>query len=220
MRLPGGANPSKEGIFDVVRCVEVFVSRPRAGGHWCGKRRSPAEHHQELRFQPRHHAGRRQLRHPECRLRHHSRHVLFDFSSLNYQSIDSFSLTLNFGGTNGRTNILGFSIPNEMWFVRPAAGNTGSPLAYLLHPLTDAASATQVFNFNALSLFDTFNGIVSQGKFGLWFAEETPGADSFNLVSATLTVNGAAAVPEPTGLALTGLALAALALSRRRRARA
>lgn len=145
---------------------------------------------------------------------------VFDFSSLNYQSIDSFSLTLNFGGTNGRTNILGFSIPNEMWFVRPAAGNTGSPLAYLLHPLTDAASATQVFNFNALSLFDTFNGIVSQGKFGLWFAEETPGADSFNLVSATLTVNGAAAVPEPTGLALTGVALAALALSRRRRARA
>lgn len=139
----------------------------------------------------------------------------FDFSSLNIGTVTSLSLSLTFSATN---DVFLFIFPED-WRVRPASGTTGS--SNLFDMTRSGGTVTQTFTFTAANL-DLFASIVSNRAFGLWFSDEAFGANQFNLQSATLSVNGTAAVaavPEPTGLALASLALLAVGFVRRRNAR-
>ncbi len=143
----------------------------------------------------------------------------FDFSGMNYASIDSFDLTLTFNNTNDFTKISIFKF-YEDWNVRIADSAThGSNV--LMDMTNSTAAVTQTFNISAASHSDVFANIIKNGKLELWFADESAYTANFNLSSASLAVNGtaiAADVPEPTGIALFGVAMLGAAAARRRRA--
>jgi hypothetical protein len=136
----------------------------------------------------------------------------FDFSSVSYDSIDSFVLTLGFSGARNET--FGF----ERWAPRPASStSSGSSqvAAYL------AASGVQSWTFD--SSLDVFDDIVSGGSFFLWMSRELVfGTNSLDF--AQIEIYGTPetqAVPEPATLALAmfGLAIAFTTTPRVRRAR-
>lgn len=123
-------------------------------------------------------------------------------------TITSLKLTLNFSNT---ADVL------ESWAMRPAtSGTAGSTRMQNLTRST--AAVPQSFTIDSLSNPAEFSTIISNGNFFLWFAENGFGTHNFILNSATLEVNGDAAVPEPGSLALFGIAALAIgAVSRKSR---
>lgn len=129
---------------------------------------------------------------------------LFNFSNLGYKSLDHLTLTLSFSDTG--------NAQAEDWRMRPAVGTLGSAT---LFDMTNSGngSATQSFTISAAQS-DVFSLISNSHNFYLWFAEQSTGADTFNLISAKLDVYGT--VPEPSSVALLALGLAGVGLLRRR----
>ena len=134
---------------------------------------------------------------------------IFDFSGIDFASIDRFEVTLSFSGARDQT------VGLERWNVRGAsnyvqsAQNFGSQLN---------ASGTQTFVLGSSSAL--FNDILLAQDFVLSFAQTGLGgsASAFTLNSASVQVFGTRAdVPEPGSMALAGLALSALAIGRRRK---
>jgi len=145
---------------------------------------------------------------------------VFDFSTLNFDTITSFDLTLDFSDAGATGIFWGIQFPTEDWRVRPAT-STSSATNTLFDLTNSQARMTQTLSFDTGNL-DIFDEIVNNKKFYLWFAEETnnwwTGDDDFNLYSATLDIYGTQTdpVPEPTTLLLLGFGLLGIAgVSRR-----
>lgn len=134
---------------------------------------------------------------------------LFDFSPLNYTSLDHLTLTLSFNSTN---NFL------EDWRVRFAQSTTVASSNLMNMSEVGGSGTTQAFTLNAANGGSIFTTIAANERMYLWFAEEGLGAHNFNLLSARLDVYGTA-VPEPASMALFGIALGALGVARRRKTR-
>ncbi len=134
----------------------------------------------------------------------------FNFSDVNYATIDSFDLTLTYSRTNN--NFIG--VPLELWFARPG-GTPDQFLAFFLNPVGNTASSL-TFRIDS-SLDPEFGQMLAAEEFFFSFAEVTPNLvipDNFRLHSAKLEVNGT--VPEPGSIVLIGAGLAGLGYLRRR----
>lgn len=140
---------------------------------------------------------------------------VFDFSALDFASVDRFELNLSFSNTGSYLDFLRLF---EDWSVHPASTSKAATSAEMRSlEQTTGARITQSFTFNASNLSSIFNEIVDNKKFYLGFAESSFGADNFNLYSANLSVYGTAAsqpaadepakVPAPASIALLGLGL-------------
>lgn len=137
---------------------------------------------------------------------------VFDFSTLNFDTIDGFELTLSFSHTQGIF---------KNWHARPAAGartEDGSGQLFQLSPTPNRVTS-QTFWFD--SSLDVFDSMVSNQSFYLWMAQESfalGASQNFRLYDATLNIYGtepAASVPAPATFILVGLGLLGLRLRRR-----
>lgn len=146
----------------------------------------------------------------------------FDFSHLDYGSIDSFTLNVNFGDTADYQWLFIFLVSYEQWRVRPAASaSDGSDInnsTVNINRVSGQGSNSYTFD----STLDVFDEILDGESFYLWFNHagwNLFGTHSFNLYSASLDVYGtpSSTVPAPGVLGLLGMGLMGLGLRRRRR---
>ena len=139
----------------------------------------------------------------------------FDFSALDFASVDSFELSLTFANVNNNVDysFFGFTYftDRENWNVRPGA--SASNYAY-----SDDQNISSGLLFDETNVdSDTFQDILDTQNFTLMFAEESISSDNFYLSNATLTVKGAVEVPEPAPLALFSLGLFVLGVAKKRK---
>ncbi|MEI6207077.1 MAG: PEP-CTERM sorting domain-containing protein [Desulfuromonadales bacterium] len=142
----------------------------------------------------------------------------FSFSGLAYSKINHFDVTLTYSNTNNLDPFTG--TPNEYWYMRPG-GTQGQYLSFKLNPADNQISTT--FIVDSTSSNSEFGQMVAAENFFFSFTEATSDAmffsDSFQLYSATLTIDGEAAqtpVPEPATMLLLVLGLLGLAGVRRK----
>lgn len=144
----------------------------------------------------------------------------FDFSTLNYSSIDNFEITLRYKGiSSGVYNIFGIKIPNEDWYLRfPNSGDTQDNYTRSQLTKSDENWAVTAFNLSGGKAFDEY---LNGKKFTFSFAEETLNYDQFVLESAVLNIYGTPTqtvvpIPAAAPLFMGGLALVGWAGRRRR----
>lgn len=136
---------------------------------------------------------------------------VFDFSGLNYVSVDSFALTLTFSDTND--GWWWFPFFRETWNVRPAISHTVATDS--LFSMTRSNNLIdEIFTFTSANL-DIFDQIVNQKAFYLWFSETSWGNHDFPLYSAKLDLHGTP-VPLPGTAWLLGLGLIGLVTAHKR----
>lgn len=128
----------------------------------------------------------------------------FDFGHLEYKSIDSLDLTLSFSKTNDSASFIFFRV-YEDWRVKIADTSVHAS-QFTMDMKNSSGLTTQLFHIDAKSHPDVFTNIVSNGKFQLWFGEESILSSNFNLSAASLQINGTP-VPEPSSIALFGIAM-------------
>ena len=144
---------------------------------------------------------------------------LFDLSSINYDTIDYFELTLSFSATNNIS--WDFWNNYEQWAARPASSTSvGATTQSNINRKSNLFTQTLTFNSSNTNVF---TDILANETFYLWFSHNGFGQQSFNLADAkldvfgTLQVAAVTDVPEPAPLALLSLSLIALALGKRRK---
>ncbi|XQW85424.1 PEP-CTERM sorting domain-containing protein [Thalassotalea piscium] len=132
----------------------------------------------------------------------------FDLSNVDYDSIDSFTLSLTFSDTNR-----GSWFPLEDWRVMAASSGSNADKDNMQDIDRVSGMSSQDFIFNGSNTkASVFNDILVRKQFAFWLGDEAWFSNSFNLSSATLKIEGTPAltsttVPEPNMIALFALGL-------------
>ncbi len=129
---------------------------------------------------------------------------VFDFSGIDYDSIDHFALTLTFSGAKDQKQ---FGLISESWSVRAGYNYTVTGVDFG----TLGASGPQTFTFGGTK--SNFANVLDAEAFYLFFATSQGTSMKFDLASAKLEIFGTpvvTSVPEPGSLALLSLSMIAL----------
>ncbi|WP_425040244.1 VPLPA-CTERM sorting domain-containing protein [Primorskyibacter sp. S187A] len=143
----------------------------------------------------------------------------FDFSAVNYTSIDRFELTLDVSGSSDESAFFGL-IP-EVWAVRVQGSDGSSFFDDSFAAVSDGAQTITIDASSDVLTIDAFANSVGSGEFTFWLSEFSPDTQlrnpSITVSSARLQVFGTLApIPLPAGLPLLLAGLGGMMLLRRK----